>query len=130
MAPPRDNPLDAAAKRRKAEKRGHRGEFLAALALRLKGWRIVARRFKTPSGKIDLIARRGDLIAIVEVKARASVQAAVDSVTRPAQRRIANAADVWLSRQRDHGRLSLRFDIVAVLPRRWPVHLEDAFRGD
>lgn len=110
-------------KRRAAYSRGHRGERLAAWALRLKGFRILARRYRTPSGEIDLVARRGDLVAIVEVKARPTLAEAMDAVTPYALRRIEAAADLWLSRQPDHGRLSLRFDLVAVLPRRWPVHV-------
>ena len=115
--------------RRQRFRKGHRGEWLAAWALRLKGYRILAVRHRTPLGEIDLIARRGDLVAIVEVKARATLNAAMDSVGPAAQRRIEAAADLWLARQRDHARLSLRFDIVAVLPQRWPVHVPDAWRG-
>ena len=102
---------------------GHRGERLAAWALRLKGFRILARRYRTPAGEIDLIARRGDLVAIVEVKARPTLVEAMDAVTPYALRRIESAADLWLAHQPDHARLSIRFDLVAVLPRRWPVHV-------
>lgn len=115
--------------RRGHERRGHRGEWLAAMALRAKGFRIVARRYRTPVGEIDLIARRGDLIAIVEVKVRPTLVAAMEAVGRMSERRIEGAADLWLSRQPDHARLSIRFDLVAVLPWRWPVHVPDAFRG-
>lgn len=115
--------------RRRRFRKGHRSEWLAAWALRLKGYRILAVRYRTPVGEIDVIARRGDLVAIVEVKARTTLAAAMDAVGPAAQRRIAAAADLWLARQRDHARLSLRFDIVAVLPRRWPVHVPDAWRG-
>lgn len=108
---------------------GNRAEWLAAMALRLKGYRIVARNFRTRSGEIDIVARRGDLVAIVEVKARGSLVAAMDAVGRLSERRIEAAADHWLSRQPDHGRISLRFDLVAVLPRRWPVHVENIFHG-
>lgn len=110
-------------RRRAAYGLGHRGERLAALALRLKGFRILARRYRTPAGEIDLIARRGDLVAIVEVKARPTLDEAMDAVTPYALRRIESAADLWLTRQPDHDRLSMRFDLVAVLPRRWPVHV-------
>ena len=118
---------DGAALRRKALRRGSFSESLAALALRLKGYRIVERNFRCPFGEIDLVARKGDLIAFVEVKARRSVAEAVDAVSGRAQRRIANAGEHWIGRQRDWDRLSWRFDIVAVLPRRWPVHLPGAF---
>lgn len=120
---------DETARRFRAYRRGHRGEWLAALALMLKGYRIVARRHRTKLGEIDLIARRGDLVAVVEVKARPTLAEAMEALCPYAQRRIEGAADLWLIRQPDHARLSLRFDMVAVLPRRWPVHIEDAFRG-
>jgi putative endonuclease len=113
--------------RKDAEKRGHRGEFLATLALRLKGWRILARRHKTPLGEIDIIARRGGIVAFVEVKARRSMRSAIDAVTPAAKHRIRNAGDLWLARRSDAATLTLRYDIIAVVPRRWPVHIEDAF---
>ena len=122
-------PAEAAERRRGFFHKGHRAEWLAAWALRLKGYRILAVRYRTPSGEIDLVARRGRLVAIVEVKARPTLQGATDAVTPAAQRRIERAADLWLSRRRDAATLSLRFDIIAVLPRRWPVHVEDAWRG-
>lgn len=116
-------------RRFRAYRRGHRGEWLAALALIVKGYRIVARRYRTKLGEIDLIARRGDLVAIVEVKVRPTLTEAMEAVGRQAERRIAGAADIWLSRQPDFARLSVRFDMVAVLPRRWPVHVENAFQA-
>ena len=116
-------------KRIKAEKRGHRSEWLAAWALRLKGWRIVAKRFKTKTGEVDLIARKRDLVIMVEVKARASLIEAMDCVTPTAQRRIEAASDIWLARQPDFSRLSVRYDLVAVMPRKWPVHVERLFDG-
>jgi putative endonuclease len=124
-----DRRPDQAALRHGAYRRGHRGEWLAALALMLKGYRIVARRYRTRLGEIDLIARRGDLVLIVEVKARPTLDEAMDAVGGMSERRIEAAADLWLMRQPDQGQLSLRFDMVAVLPRRWPVHVEDAFQG-
>ena len=117
------------ARRRKSYRRGKSGEWLAAAALTLKGYRILARRSRTRLGEIDLIARRGDLVLIVEVKARRTLVEAMEAVARESERRIENAADIWLSRQPDHARLSLRFDMVAVLPWRWPVHVENVFQG-
>lgn len=110
-------------------RRGHRGEWLAALALMARGFRIVARRYRTPLGEIDLIARRGDLVLIVEVKVRPTLIEAMDAVGVQSARRIEGAADLWLARQPDYGRLSVRFDLVAVLPRRWPVHVPNVFYG-
>lgn len=122
-------PADATDRRRHAHGKGHRGEWLAAMALRLKGYRILARRFRTKLGEIDLIARRGDVVAIVEVKARGTLVEAMDAVTPTAQRRIEAAGDLWLARQPDFGRLSIRYDLIAILPRRWPVHVENIFQG-
>lgn len=116
-------------RRRDAYRRGHAGEWMAALALALKGYRIVARRHRTPLGEIDLIARRGDLVAIIEVKVRATLDAALHSVGHESERRIARAADLWLAGQADAARLSLRFDIVAVRPWRWPVHVANAWQA-
>ena len=121
--------LSGSDRRRRHERRGHRGEWLAALALMLKGYRIVARRYRTRLGEIDLIARRGDLVLVVEVKVRPTLVEAMEAVGRLSERRIEAAADLWLARQPDHARLSLRFDMVAVTPRRWPVHVENIFQG-
>ena len=114
-------------KRQKAYRRGHLAEYLAALALLAKGYRIAARRYRTPVGEVDLIARKGDLVVFVEVKARVSHRLALDSISPTAQRRIEAAANWWLSQQRDAGRLSWRFDVVTVMPRRWPRHHENVW---
>lgn len=116
------------ARRQRALRRGSRGEWLASLALMLKGYRIVERRYRTRLGEIDLIARRGDLVLIVEVKVRSTLVQAMEAIGNMSERRIADAADLWLTRQPDHARLSIRFDMVAVLPRRWPVHVENIFQ--
>ncbi len=113
--------------RRRAEKRGQRAEYWAALYLMLKGYRILALRHRTPLGEIDLIARNKHVIAFVEVKARSTETIAVDAVSYASQNRIRAAADLWLSRRRDAALLSSRFDIIAVLPRRLPKHFIDAF---
>lgn len=116
----------ARVKKQQAFSRGIRAERLAALVLMLKGFRIVERRYKTRFGEIDLIARRGRLVLIVEVKARHSVEAAMEAVSRTNLQRIEAAADHWLTRQPDYDKLFLRFDLVAVLPRRFPVHIPAA----
>lgn len=114
-------------RRRQAFQKGIRAERLAAFWLRLKGYRILAQRVRTFSGEIDLIARKGNLILIVEIKARDTVEAAIEAVSAVQQRRIEAAADLWLALQPDHARLSLRFDLIAVLPRRLPVHIPAFF---
>ena len=114
-------------RKRRSERKGRRAEYFAALALLLKGYRIVSLRYKTAVGEIDLVARKGDLVAFVEVKARRDLAAGVDAVSYPAQRRIAAAGELFISRQKDATRLSWRHDIVVVSPWQWPKHLEDAF---
>ncbi|AQS41835.1 MAG: Putative endonuclease [Candidatus Tokpelaia hoelldobleri] len=111
----------------KAWKRGLNAEMIAACWLRLKGYRIVTRRLRTPMGEIDLICRRGNLVLVVEVKARQTLQSAMEAVSINQQKRIEAAADCWLSRQPDYARLSLRFDLVAVRPWRLPVHVPAFF---
>ncbi len=114
-------------RRLKAERRGRLSEYIAALFLLLKGYRIVALRFRTRAGEIDIIARKGALAVFVEVKARRLERSAVDAVSFHTQKRIRAASAIWLSRQRDAAELSLRYDIVAVRPARIPRHFEDAF---
>lgn len=113
--------------RRRAERRGHLAEYLAAFYLLAKGYRLVALRYRTKAGEIDLIVRKGDLAVFIEVKARAGEQEGVDAVSYTAQRRIKAASDIWLSRQRNASRLSTRYDVMVVLPRRLPRHFPDAF---
>ena len=93
-------------KRRSAERRGRRAEVLAALALMLKGYRIRAWRYRCPLGEVDLIARKGDLLIFVEVKARRELRAGVDAVTPTAARRINAAGEHWIARQPDATQLS------------------------
>lgn len=119
--------VEGTTKRRRAYRRGHFAEWFAAFSLLCKGYRIVAMRHRTKLGEIDLVARRGDLVAIVEVKARKTIEDAMNAVSFSAQQRIEGAADLWLAKQIDYARLSIRFDIVAVLPMRWPVHVENAW---
>lgn len=118
---------EAREKRKRAFQRGHVAEYFAAAALLLKGYRIVAMRYRTPRGEIDIIARKGNLAVFVEVKAREKEAAALDAVSASAQQRIRAASDLWLARQPDYASLSQRYDIVAVLPGRWPRHFLDAF---
>lgn len=114
-------------KRQKAWRRGHVAEYLAAAFLLFKGYRILAIRHRTKLGEIDIVARKGDLAIFVEVKSRRGAQEAIDAVSFSSQRRIRAASDLWLARQPDFARLSQRYDIVAMLPGRWPQHFPDAF---
>jgi len=119
-----------AAARRRAYVRGRRAEGLAAWWLRLQGYRIVARGFRVPVGEIDLVARRGAVLAIVEVKRRDSLAAAGEAVSRRQQRRVRHAAEAFLQRHPDLAGLQLRFDAVLLAPRRLPRHIKDAWQAD
>lgn len=114
--------------RRRAYRLGHLAEAAAASLLVLKGYRIVARRYRSHLGEIDLIARRGRLLAFVEVKARASEAEAFDALGPAGERRILAAADLWIARHPQAAALDQRFDMILVLPWRLPRHVPDAFR--
>ena len=114
--------------RRAAYRHGHLAEAVAAGLLMAKGFRLLARRYKTPLGEIDLIVKRGRLIVFVEVKARATQREGLESVGRMSERRIVGAADLWLAKHPDAAGLDLRYDMVVVSPWRLPLHLPDAFR--
>ena len=113
---------------RMAYRLGLRAEGFAALLLRLKGYRILARRLKTPAGEIDMVVRRGRVIALVEVKARGASGRAVEALTPRQQQRLQRAAAHFLGRNPALSNLDLRFDMVLVAPRRLPLHMADAWR--
>ena len=112
---------------RTAHARGLVAEGLAAWMLRLKGYRVLATRYRTPLGEIDIVARRGKVLAFVEVKARPTVEAGLEAIATEGYRRIEAAADLYLSRHPQFIDFTLRFDLVVVSPRRRPHHVENAF---
>lgn len=117
--------------RQLAERRGHRSESLAALWLRLKGYRILARRLKTHAGEIDLVAAAPfGPVCFIEVKARGDARIAAESVQAGQQTRIARAASLYLASRPHLSRRGSRFDIVAIVPRALPVHHRDVWRPD
>ena len=115
-------------RRRERELVGRRAETAAALLLRLKGFAILARRFSSPLGEIDLVVRRGQLLVFVEVKRWASAGDALGAVGFRQRERIARAAALFLQRRPQLAGLARRFDVVAVTPWRLPLHLPDAWR--
>jgi putative endonuclease len=116
-------------KRRRAYRRGAAAEWLAATFLLLKGYRLLARRYTAPGGEIDLIVRRGPLIAFVEVKTRSDIAAAETSLHGEKRRRINRAIRHWLRDRRLPG-ISWRADAVYLAPWRWPRHVPGAFEID
>jgi putative endonuclease len=121
------NVKSAAPERVAAFRTGLSAEARAAAYLMAKGYRILAKRFRTPHGEIDLVARRRNLIAFVEVKARASLDEAAYAVTPRQKARIIDAAQVWLMAHPEHAELELRFDAMLIAPRRLPRHVMAAF---
>lgn len=115
------------AKRKAAFHLGVSAESRAALLLAAKGYRTLAKRWKTPVGEIDLVMRRGTLIIFVEVKARGSLDAAAESVLPRQRKRIIAAAEVWLAAHPEHAGYDMRFDAVLVAPGRLPQHIVSAF---
>lgn len=113
-------------RRRRTYLAGQRAERLAVLWLALKGYRILARRFHVVGGELDIVARRGDTLAIVEVKARTTIALAHAAVTATKRRRIERATAVWLSQNPWAAALNLRGDLVLIIPWRRPRHITAA----
>jgi putative endonuclease len=116
-------------RRKRAERHGHWAEAMAIAALSLKGYRLLARRFKTPHGEIDLIMRRGRATIFIEVKQRADLDSALLSVSPYQMKRISAASRFWLARDPRAMEGDCRFDIVGVSPYRWPRHIPNAFEA-
>jgi putative endonuclease len=114
--------------RQQAEQRGRGAETLACWYLRLRGWRILARRARVAGGEVDIVARRGRIVAFVEVKARASEDAAALALDDWRLRRVAVAAERLAPRYMRDGD-DVRIDALFIVPRRWPRHLANVWQG-
>jgi len=113
--------------RQAAFRTGISAESRAAAYMVAKGFRILARRWKSPAGEIDIVARRRRLLVFVEVKARNTIDEAAESLQARQQRRIAAAAEAWLAAYPDASIQDLRFDAVLVAPGKLPRHIPAAF---
>jgi putative endonuclease len=109
---------------------GLSAESRAAAYLIAKGFRILARRFRSPVGEVDIVARRGRLLVFAEVKARNRLDDAAESLLPRQQRRIAAAASAWLVAHPDDAESDIRFDAVLVAPGRLPRHIPAAFETE
>ncbi len=121
---------DNIVRRRRAERRGRVAEWLCLWHLRVRGWRIVARGWRCPAGEIDIIARRGRVLAIVEVKSRGDVGVAAAALAPRQRRRIVRAAEAFLGARPDLAGLDLQFDLMLVAQHRLPRHWQGAWRAD
>ena len=128
---PRPTPVAGAPRpeRQAAFRVGISAESRAAALLIAKGFRILARRFKSPVGEIDIVARRRQLLVFVEVKARNDLDEAAWSVTPRQQQRIAAAAEAWLAGNPDESIRDIRFDAILVAPGKLPRHIAGAFES-
>ncbi len=113
--------------RAQAYRRGLLAEAVVALMLRLKGYRIVAQRYKTPVGEIDLVALRGKRLAFVEVKRRKTREDAAWTLPSRQRRRIVRAAQYWLAGHPDYAGHDIAFDVVLTAPWAWPRYITNAF---
>ena len=125
---PRAKPKRGPQGRRRAWRKGRWAETTGAWFLRLCGYRIVDRGWRCSSGEIDIIARRGKALAMVEVKQRASLTQAGEAVTPHQRRRISRAAAAYLAHRPALANMFVRFDVIAVRPWRIPLHIKDAWR--
>jgi putative endonuclease len=112
-----------------AERQGRRGERLAALWLQAQLYTIVERRFKTPVGEIDLIARRFGTTVFVEVKARGRAEGEEEALGKVNRRRLVRAAEAYLTRHPALAETPLRFDVIFLAPGKLPRHLKNAFEA-
>lgn len=109
-------------------KTGLYAEALGRLVLRLKGYRILASRYKSKRGEIDIVALKGKIIAVIEVKARPSEREAAEAILPRQRQRLEHAALDFLMRHPQFQHHNLRFDIMLVASRRLPTHIKDAWR--
>lgn len=108
---------------------GRRGEVWAAVWLMAKGYRILGFRLKTPQAEIDVLAKRGDVLAVVEVKRRTSLEAALEAVSFDQRERLRRAGTALAARRPSLMGASVRLDLLALAPGRLPMHIPDAWKG-
>jgi putative endonuclease len=109
---------------------GRQAEWRAALLLMLKGYRILGFRLKTAAAEIDLLAIRGRTLAVVEVKQRTTLEAALEAVSHDQRERLRRAGRILAARRPRLNDASVRLDLIALAPRRWPRHIVDAWQFD
>jgi putative endonuclease len=108
---------------------GRRGEVAAALWLMLKGYRILGFRLKAPQAEIDLLALRGKVLAVVEVKQRATLLQAMEAVGVEQRERLRRAGETLAANRRGLQDASVRLDLIALAPGRFPRHIRDPWKG-
>jgi putative endonuclease len=117
-------------KRQRAERWGRLAEDLAVLHLIATGWRVLDRRARTGAGEIDIVARRGSILAFVEVKARGNLETALQAVSAHQRGRLLRAGALWRKRRDDLNRHATRLDLIVSAPWRWPNKRVNAFTAE
>jgi putative endonuclease len=117
-----------AATKIRAQRFGRRAEWLAALYMRCKGYRVLARDVRLSGGEIDLVLRKGSVLVLLEIKARAGAELLEEAIGERQWRRIAAAAEQFCARRPGYAELDRRFDALFLARGRWPVHRRDAWR--
>lgn len=112
-----------------ARRSGRRAEVVAVAWLMAKGYRIVGFRLKTPQAEIDVLAKRGDVLAVVEVKSRTSLEVALDTVTFDQRDRLRRAGAQLAANRPGLSRCAVRLDLMALAPGNLPRHIPDAWKG-
>lgn len=115
-------------KRQRAVRRGRWGERLAAMILRLKGYRILATGYQPGLGEIDIVARKGRILVFVEVKTRRDPGDAISAVSSVQLERIARSAETFVASRPVLQGLDWRFDVIGIAPFKWPCHIVDAWQ--
>ena len=113
-----------------ARRRGLLAETLCVVWLLILGYRVLAQRLRTPVGEIDILALRGDVLAVIEVKARRTRAAALESITAQQRGRLQRAVQWFIAGRPDLAALRIRFDVIAIILWRWPVRIIDSWRPE
>lgn len=117
-------------RRQQAERFGRKSERAAEIFLRLNGYQILARRVKTPVGELDLVAKRGQSVAFIEVKARRGPGALMLAIEQIKPQRHRRAAQYWLAKNQQYASHQQQFDVIGLAPWRWPIHIQNAFMAE
>jgi putative endonuclease len=112
-----------------SRKAGRQAEVLAMIWLMLRGYRILGFRLKTPQAEIDILAQKGPVLAVVEVKSRTTPMAALEAVGQDQRERLRRAGRAIATRRPQLADCAIRLDVIAMSPGRFPNHIQDAWRG-